>query len=115
VGCFGFERHGWWGLAAAAVAGLVCFVSATASFLVTALTAGTPNALSGTLFGIFLRTMIPFLVTILLVQSVAPLAEAGLFGMVVITYLVVLAVETTLVVRVVRVVQAGLSGSMVVR
>lgn len=90
------------GLAAAALAGLVCLVSACAALLVTSWSTSTPNAATGILLGIFLRTVIPFFVSILLVQGFKPLADAGLFGMVLINYFVVLAVETVLVVRIVQ-------------
>ena len=102
IGAYGFTTHGYVGLLAAVIAMLVCCLPAIAAIVVTAFTAATPNALSGTLFGMFLRTAIPFFVSILLVQAFKPLADAGLFGMVLISYLVVLAAETVLAVRVVQ-------------
>lgn len=102
LGYFGFQEHGGDGLNAALLAGAICFGSASAALVVTAMTAGSPNALAGSFLGIFLRTALPFFVSILLVQASKPLADAGLFGMVLISYLVVLAVETVLAVRIVQ-------------
>lgn len=102
VACFSFARHGNIGVLAAAVASLLCFVSAAAALFVTGMMTGTPNALTGSLLGILLRTMVPFFISILLVQAFRPLADAGLFGMVLVNYFVVLAVETVLAVRIVQ-------------
>ena len=102
VGYFGFQRHGSAGLMAACVAGFLCFAASSAALVVTAMSSGTVNALSGTLLGIILRTAVPFLVSILLMQASRPLADAGLLGMVLINYLVVLVVETVLAVRIVQ-------------
>jgi hypothetical protein len=102
VACFSFSRHGNVGVLAAAVASFICFASAAAALFVTGMVTGTPNALTGSLLGILLRTMVPFFVCILLVQTSRPLADAGLFGMVLVNYFVVLAVETVLAVRIVQ-------------
>jgi|GEM_PF-6582032 len=102
VGFYGYSKHGTVGVGAAAIAGVVCFLSASAALTATALTTNTPNALSGVLLGIILRTVIPFFVSILLMQAFKPLADAGLLGMVLVNYLVVLAAETLLAVRIVQ-------------
>lgn len=102
VGVFGSSRHGSIGWVAAGVAGLLCFVSSAAALLATGMLAGTPNAMSGVLVGMVLRTGVPFFVSFLLVRTSKPLADAGLLGMVLISYLVVLAVETLLAVRIVQ-------------
>lgn len=102
VGYFAFQRHGSDGLMAACLAGGLCFVASTAALIVTAMTTGTPNALSGIFLGIIMRTAIPFLVSILLMQASKPLADAGLLGMVLINYLVALTVESVLAVRIVQ-------------
>ena len=102
TGYFGYSKFGMPGVITAGVAGLVCFAAATAALIVTALTANTPNALSGILLGIVLRTAVPLLLTILLMQAFKPLADTGLMGMVLINYLAVLAAETLLAVRIVQ-------------
>ena len=111
VSCFSYPRHGWSGVLAAGVSGLVCWLASSAALFVTTYTAGAPHALHGTLFSIILRTAVPFLVSLILIQMSKPLADAGLFGMVLVNYLVVLAVETVLAVRVI---QAGQSASTVI-
>lgn len=91
------------GVVAAGVASVVCVVSAAMALFCVALTAGTPNALTGTLLSMVLRTALPFFVAIFLVQSYRPLADTGLFGMVLINYLVVLSVESAAAVRMIQV------------
>ena len=102
TGYFGYSKFGTAGVITAGVAGLLCFAAASAALIVAALTANTPNALSGILLGIFLRTAAPLLLTILLMQAFKPLADTGLMGMVLVNYLVVLAAETLLAVRIVQ-------------
>lgn len=102
VGAVAFSNHGTNGLVAACVAGLLCFVTSSAALVATSMTAGTLNGLSGAFLGIILRTAVPFFVSILLMQASKPLADAGLLGMVLINYLVALAVETVLAVRIVQ-------------
>ena len=102
TGSYGYSTQGQDGLFAAIVAGLLCFVSAAAALLVTGMTAGSSSALAGSFVGIALRTAVPLLGAILLVQASTQLAEAGLFGKVLVSYLVVLAVETVLAVRLVQ-------------
>lgn len=102
IACFAYPRHGLIGLAAAGASLLVCLVPSCAALLLTGLTAGTSNAINGIFLGVFLRTAVPFLLTILLTQAISPLADAGLFGMVLINFLVMLTIETVLVVRIVQ-------------
>lgn len=102
VGYFGYSKYELPGVITAGVAGLLCFTAASAALIVTALTANSPNALSGILLGIVLRTAVPLLLTILLMQAFKPLADTGLMGMVLINYLAVLAAETLLAVRIVQ-------------
>ena len=99
---FASGRHGGVGVIAAVTAALICLVPSILALMSVALTAGTENSLSGVLFSMLLRTVLPFFVTILLVQVNRPLADAGLFGMVLINYLVVLAVESALAVRMIQ-------------
>lgn len=102
VGWFASNRHGTTGLLAAAIATGVCLVSAILALQAVAVTAGTNNAVSGTLLSMVMRSAIPFFSAILLCQLSPPLADAGLFGMVLVIYLIVLLVETTVAVRLVN-------------
>ena len=97
-----FSKYGNMGLVAAGVATLVCLVPVCSALLVTGLAVGTPQALNGILLGVFVRTAVPFLLSILLTQAIRPLADAGLFAMVVINFLVLLPVETAVLVRLVQ-------------
>ena len=63
---YGHSHYGINGVLSAFVAGLVCFLAASAALIATVVTTNTPNALSGVLAGIILRTALPFLVSILL-------------------------------------------------
>lgn len=99
---YAYSAHGVNAVLAALLASLACLVGAWCSLLCVGMTTGTANALSGTLLSIFLRTGFPFFVAILIVQASKPLADAGLFAMVLFNYLVVLAVETVLAVRIVQ-------------
>ena len=99
---FAFPRHGWSGVTAAALATLIVGCSAAAALWSTGITVGTPKAMQGMFLGVFLRTVVPFLLSILMTQAFSPLADAGLFGMVLINFLVMLTVETFLVVRIVQ-------------
>jgi len=99
---FAYPRHGWIGVTAASLASLVCGCSAAAALWATGITVGTPKAMPGMFLGVLLRTVVPFLLSILMTQAFRPLADAGLFGMVLINFLVVLTVETFLVVRIVQ-------------
>lgn len=102
ISLFAFPQFGSMGLMAASVSGAVCLASAIAALFVTGLWVGTPNAINGVCLGMLLRTGVPFLLAILLSQTNRPLADAGLFAMVLVNFLVMLAVETLLVVRIVQ-------------
>ena len=102
IGAYGYSTYGTQGIATTASAALICFVPASLALYSVAMTAGTINALTGTLVSMVVRTAVPFFVTILLVQTVKPLADTGLFAMVLINYLAVLAVESVLAVRMIQ-------------
>lgn len=103
LAAFAFPRHGVVGLAAAATSVLVCLIPSCGALCLTGLVVGTANAVNGIFLGIFLRTAVPFLLSVLLTQAISPLADAGLFGMVLLNFLVMLTVETVLVVRIVHI------------
>jgi len=98
---FGFSRSGGTGVAAAAVAGGVCWAGAlTALLLMGALRSG-PKVVYATLLGTFFRLGVPLIAGLALNYQGGLLAEAGVFGMIVGYYLVGLIVETLLSVRLV--------------
>ncbi len=96
LGFWGHATHGEAGIAAAVLAVLVCWFSATAALVVAGRSAGTPNALNAQLASIGLRTVVPLVVAIGVEGQVPYIAQAGLFGMMVPAYLVSLVAETLL-------------------
>lgn len=94
-------RSGQDGVLAAGVAAGVCLVASMAALWVTHAFAGTPQAIAGALGSILLRTAVPLGVTFVLVSASPVLAKAGLFGLTVVFYLLTLAGETLLAVRLV--------------
>jgi hypothetical protein len=93
---WGYSRHGQPGVIAAVVAVLVCWLSATIALVLAGLLAGTPLSLQGQLASVFPRTLVPILFAIFFEMAVPPLAQAGIFGMMVPAYLVALTTETLL-------------------
>jgi hypothetical protein len=89
-----WSRHGANGLLACLVAAGVCWVSASAALLITAITAGGPQAVAGLFMSIAVRTGVPLGAAALATTVGGPLADAGLFGLIVIHYLAALVVET---------------------
>jgi hypothetical protein len=96
---FGFERSGQAGVAAAAVAGAVCWFGALAALVLVARARDSAAAVNATLIGMFLRLGLPLVTGILLQQSKGELAQAGVFGMILCYYFVALTVETILSVQ----------------
>jgi len=85
------------------VAGVICGVPALAALVVTvSFAGGGPQALTGVLGGIALRTGAPFAGLVFLPQLLPWLKDAGMPGMVLGMYLPVLCVETLLAVRLVK-------------
>lgn len=85
----------------ATTAVLVTGLPACGALILVYRTVGTPQAVSGLLLGILLRTILP-LVAVAVLSGIWPdLTKAGLFGKTVIAYLVMLSVETWLAVGIV--------------
>ncbi len=100
VAWFGYGRHGSNGIAAAAVAAAVVWFGATAALLLVSFFRGSSEQMvSATLLGMLFRTGLPLVTGLAMNRTGGPLAEAGLFGMILIFYLVGLLVETLLSVR----------------
>jgi len=99
---FGFARHGADGLVAAAVAGGVCLFGALAALVVSGLLRGPRSGVHGMLLSVLFRTGVPLMAGIFFAQRGGRLAEAGVLGMILVYYLVTLAVETVLAVRLLR-------------
>jgi hypothetical protein len=97
VGYWAYARHGTDGIEAAAVAASVCWLSATMALVVTGWPRDPSQAVVGTLVAIPLRLVLPLAVGALLDLRGGSMAAAGVFGLVVVFYLVTLAAETTLI------------------
>ena len=93
---FGFQRSGQVGVAAAAVAGAVCWFGSLAALVLVARARDSAAAVSATLIGMFLRLGLPLITGIVLQQSKGELAQAGVFGMILCYYFVALLPETLL-------------------
>ena len=96
---FGYQRSGEAGIAAAAIAGAVCWFGALSALVLVARSRDSAAAVNATLMGMFLRLGLPLLTGIVLQQSQGELARAGVFGMILCYYFVALIVETILSVR----------------
>ncbi|MFV1965275.1 MAG: hypothetical protein ACC628_07605 [Pirellulaceae bacterium] len=96
---YGHARHGTIGVYAAATAGAICWAGALGALVLAGLLQGGPHAIHATLLGTFFRMGGPLIAGLLMNQTGGPLAEAGVFGMIVGYYLVGLVVETLLSVR----------------
>lgn len=90
------------GVAAAVVAAITCWLSATGALAVTSLLAGTPNAVSGILAGTLFRLGGPLLVTAVNGAAGTPVYRAGLFGYMVVFFIYTLVVETLLLVALIH-------------
>lgn len=89
------------GLQAAAVAAGICWAASMLALICGALLQNTPQAVLGILSGTLLRTGLPLLAAATFQSQKGPLAEAGVFGYIVIFFLITLVVETGLLVRLV--------------
>lgn len=98
---YGFVRFEWSGILAAATAAVVCLVGAEAALLITIWFRDTEMKIPSVLLGTIFRTGIPLVFGMLAYYAGGPLAEAGLFGMILVYYLLTLAVETILAVQLV--------------
>jgi hypothetical protein len=102
IGAVAKERQGADGLQAAGVAAFTCWFSATAALLLAGSLRHTGHSVSGILGGTLLRTMIPLAVAAVTQATGSPLAEAGLFGYLVLFFLLTLTIETLLLVWLLR-------------
>ena len=96
----GHSRAGWSGVAAAGVAAGVCWAGGFLALIAAGLFPSSGNALNGILVGMACRTGIPLVAGAMLHSRGGALADAGVFGMILGYYLVTLAAETWLAIRV---------------
>jgi hypothetical protein len=104
---FAYSRSGSAGVWAATVAAGVCWFAATLALTLAARSSGPNRALFAVLGGMVFRFGLPFGVGLFLSQRGGPLAEAGVFGLIVACYLWTLPIETLLSVRVIQPAASG--------
>jgi hypothetical protein len=96
---YAYPRHGAVGIAAALIAGFVNWIGAMGAMSLIAVLRGGPWVIHGLLAGMLVRTGLPLFAGLLLTHLAGPLAGAGVFGMILVCYLVGLAAETLISVR----------------
>jgi hypothetical protein len=96
---YGYAMHGLAGLAAALVAAGVCWAGALLALLLTEVLRSPQQGASGPLLGMVTRLGLPLATGILLDRRGGPLANAGVFGIIISFYFVTLVAETWLAVR----------------
>ncbi len=95
---YGYWAHGEIGVAAAAVAAVVCLVGGLAGWAAMIPFRG-PQAVNGVLLGMLVRMTVPLAAALLLFLRGGPLVRAGLVEMLVAYYLIALTLDTVLSVR----------------
>jgi hypothetical protein len=91
-----YQIHGIDGVAAAATAAAVCWAAAMLALVTSALVRGQFAGLQAMLLGMLFRIGLPLTAGMYLSRRGGALAEAGVFGLIVVFYLLMLAVETPL-------------------
>lgn len=99
IAWFAYGRSGWTGVAAAALAGVVCWVSACLALVAGFCGQELGNPVAGILGGMLFRLGLPLATGVLIQAKHAPLAQAGCFTMILGLYLVALVIETLLSLR----------------
>ena len=102
VGYLAFVKFGLVGVVAAAVAAGVCWTAATLALVVTGILKQSASAVGGVLLASGLRFVLPLAAGAVLQTAGGALGRAGVFGWIVVFYLITLTVETTLGVLVLR-------------
>ncbi|WP_147274401.1 hypothetical protein [Bremerella cremea] len=98
---YGYTRYELLGVFSAATAATVVLLGMEAALVLTILFRESDFKIPSVLLGMFFRTGIPLVFGMLMHTAGGPLAEAGLFGMILVYYLLTLAVETVLAVQLV--------------
>jgi len=96
------------GFYACMVALAICWLSGSLALAITLVTLGGQQAVSGMFLATAVRTGLPLACGIMLSIVGGPLADAGLFGLIVVHYLVALVTETCVAVKVVSIHNQGL-------
>jgi hypothetical protein len=92
----GLPTYGRPGVVATCLAALVCWFASVASLLATSIFRGPQMALFSMLFGMLFRMGLPLMVGLAVNGSVPQLAAVGVFGQIVVFYLITLVTERML-------------------
>lgn len=84
------------GFLAALVAAAICWFGSTAALLLAGFASRTNHAVQGHLLGMFFRLGLPLIGGLVFQETGGWLAEAGVFGLIVVFYLITLVAETCL-------------------
>lgn len=98
---YGYTRYELHGVFSAGTAATVVLIGMEAALVPVILFSGTEFKIPSVLLGTFLGTGIPLVFGMLMHTAGGPLAEAGLFGMILVYYLLALAAKTVLAVQLV--------------
>jgi len=98
----GHSKHGADGVVAAVIAAAVCLIAGCLAITVTSLFQSIGQGMNGLLLSMLIRTGIPLAGWVTLSMQGGPVAEAGVFGMIVLNYLIMLVVETISAVKIVQ-------------
>lgn len=102
IGGLAFARKGIVGVAASGVAALTCTITGIIALLLAVGLRGSRYAVYGLLVGMLLRFGVPLGVATVFEAAHGPLAAAGLFGYMVVFFLLALVTETALAVHLIR-------------
>lgn len=102
AGPVAYGRHAAAGMWAVGVALGVCWATGAASLVIVRLARSRGQAMNGILLSILVRMAVPMVAGVALDQLGGPLAAAGVFGWIVVYYLVMLAVESLLSARLLK-------------
>lgn len=95
-------HYGEHGIQALLLAAILCGGSSLAALILIVMYKQTPYQLHAALAGIGLRTGLPLMIGVFFKQAGGPLAEAGVFGMIMVYYLTTLLAETILAARLIQ-------------
>ena len=96
------NTRGMNGVLAASVAAAICWFGSTVALLLAGYTSRANQAVQGHLLGMFFRLGLPLVTGMILQKAGGPLAEAGVFRLIVVFYLVTLVAETILSLRFIK-------------
>ena len=102
VGAVVGNSRGSTGVMAASTAAAICWFGSTVALLMAGYSSRSNQAVHGHLLGMFFRLGLPLVAGMCLQKAGGPLADAGVFGLIVVFYLVTLVAETVLSLRFIK-------------